>query len=84
MNDSRKKYDIFGQMDSDKFFDFIIDLFDNMGMNRPNYEMELPINCTYCPFHKECEEFGSISLENEEVTCLEFLLNKLKPDEVKK
>jgi hypothetical protein len=73
MNNSRKKYDIFGQMDSDKFMDFIIDLFDNMGMNRPNYEMELPINCTYCPFHKECQTF-----ENEETTCLEFLLTKLK------
>lgn len=79
MNNSRKKYDIFSQMDSDKFFDFIIDLFDNMGMNRPNYEMELPISCTYCPFHKECETF-----ENEESTCLEFLLTKLKPDEVTK
>lgn len=79
MNSNRKKYDIFGQMDSDKFMDFMIDFFDNMGMNRPNYEMELPINCTYCPFHKECQTF-----ENEETTCLEFLLTKLKPDEVKK
>ena len=79
MNNLRKKYDIFGQMDSDKFMDFMIDFFDNMGMNRPNYEMELPINCTYCPFHKECQTF-----ENEETTCLEFLLTKLKPDEVKK
>ena len=78
MNNSRKKYEIFAQMDGDKFLDFIVDLFDNMGMNRPNYEMELPINCTYCPFHKECQAF-----ENEETTCLEFLLSRLKPDEVK-
>lgn len=78
MNNARKKYGIFGQMDSDKFMDFMIDFFDNMGMNRPNYEMELPINCTYCPLHKECQTF-----ENEESTCLEFLLTKLKPDEVK-
>ena len=78
MNSNRKKYDIFGQMDSDKFMDFMIDFFDNMGMNRPNYEMELPINCTYCPFHKECQTF-----ENEETTCLEFLLTKLKSDEMK-
>ena len=79
MNNLRKKYDIFGRMDSDKFMDFMIDFFDNMGMNRPNYEMELPLNCTYCPFHKECQSFA-----NEETTCLEFLLTKLKPDEVKK
>ena len=79
MNNSRKKYDIFGQMDSDKFMDFIIDLFDNMGMSREGLEMELPINCSYCPFRKECKTF-----ENDEATCLEFLLTKLKPDEVKK
>ena len=79
MNNSRKKYEVFRQMDSDKFFDFIIDLFDNMGMNREGLEMELPINCSYCPYDKECQTF-----ENEETTCLEFLLTKLKPDEVKK
>ena len=78
MNNLRKKYNIFSQMDSDKFFDFIIDLFDNMGMERKGLEMELPISCSYCPFHKECQTF-----ENEETTCLEFLLTKLKPDEVK-
>ena len=78
MNNARKKYEIFGQIDSEKFMDFMIDFFVNMGMNRPNYEMELPLNCSYCPYHKESQTF-----ENEETTCLEFLLTKLKPDEVK-
>ena len=78
MNNSRKKYNLFSQMDSDKFFEFMIDVFDNMGMNRQGYELELPINCPYCPYHKECQTF-----ENEETTCLEFLLTKLKPDEVR-
>ena len=78
MDNSKRKYEIFGQMDSDKFMDFIITLFDNMGMKREGYEMELPISCSYCPYHKECEQF-----ENEETDCLEFLLTKLKPDEVK-
>ena len=70
---SRKRYEIFGQMNPDKFMDFIIDLFDNMGMKRDNYDMELPINCSYCPFQKECEAF-----EDKDATCLEFLLTKLK------
>ena len=78
MNNSRKKYEIFGQMDGDKFLDFIVDVFDNMGMKREGYEMELPISCPCCPFHKECERY-----EDEEITCLEFLLTKLRPDEVK-
>ena len=77
MNNTKKKYEIFGQMDGDKFLDFIVDLFDNMGMKREGLELELPINCSYCPFHKECEAF-----EDEDATCLEFLLTKLKPDEV--
>ena len=68
-----KRYEIFGQMDADKFMDFIIDLFDNMGMKRENYDMELPINCSYCPLHTECKAF-----EDEDATCLEFLLTKLK------
>ena len=78
MNNAKKKYEIFGQMDSDKFFDFVVDLFDNMGMKKEGLELDLPINCSYCPFHKECER-----CEDEEITCLEFLLTKLKPDEVK-
>ena len=78
MNNSRKKYDIFGQMDSDKFMDFMIDFFDNMGMKHEGHKMDLPIDCSYCPYYKECETF-----ENDEATCLEFLLTKLKPDEVK-
>jgi hypothetical protein len=69
MNNSRKKYEIFGQMDSDKFMDFMIDFFDNMGMR----ETDLPLNCSYCPFKKKCNQ-----LEDTEMTCLEFLLTKLK------
>jgi hypothetical protein len=69
----KRNYQIFGEMNADKFMDFMIDMFDNMGMNRPGYEMELPINCTYCPFHKECTEH-----EDEDISCLEFLLTKLK------
>ena len=79
MNNSRKKYEIFGQMDLDKFLDFIIDLFDNMGMKREGLEMELPIDCCYCPCREECK-----ADEDKETTCLEFLLTKLRPDEVKK
>ena len=73
MMERPKRYDIFSQMDSDKFIEFIINLFDNMGMNRENYDMELPISCTYCPLHKECEAFG-----DDDTDCLEFLLTKLK------
>ena len=73
MNQNNKKYDIFGQMDSDKFMEFIIDLFDNMGMNRETYDMMLPIDCSYCPLRKECQEY-----EDDDTTCLEFLLTKLK------
>ena len=68
-----KKYEMFGQMDANKFMDFIIDLFDNMGMNRENYDMELPVNCSYCPYHKECQAF-----EDDEKRCLEFLAEVLK------
>ena len=73
-----KNYQIFGQMDADKFMDFMINFFDNMGMKRPGYEMELPLDCSYCPFQKECENY-----ENLDATCLHFLLTKLSPDEVK-
>lgn len=73
MNNSRKKYEIFGQMDGDKFLDFIVDLFDNMGMKREGHEMELPVECSYCPYQRECQAF-----ENDETTCLEFLLTKLR------
>ena len=69
-----KRYEIFGQMDSDKFMEFIIDLFDNMGMNRDtDGTSTLPINCEQCPFHKECQEWP-----DDDTTCLEFLLTKLK------
>lgn len=68
-----KRYEIFGQMNADKFMDFIIELFDNMGMKREPYDMELPVNCSYCPYHKECQAF-----EDEDANCLEFLLTKLK------
>ena len=34
MNDNRKKYELFGQMDPVKFMDFMIDFLDNLGMNR--------------------------------------------------
>lgn len=50
MNINTNKYDLFDQMDSNKFMDFIVELFDNMGMKRDNYDMDLPINCFYCPF----------------------------------
>lgn len=68
-----KRYEIFGQMDTDKFMDFIIDLFDNMGMKREGRGMDLPIQCGYCPFYKECQAY-----EDDDTTCLEFLLTKLK------
>ena len=69
-----KRYEIFGQMDSDKFMEFIIDLFDNMGMREDiDGTSTLPIECTHCPLYKECQEF-----EDDETTCLEFLLTKLK------
>lgn len=73
MNNSTKKYDLFSQMDSDKFFDFIIDLFDNMGMKKEGHEMELPIQCKYCPFNDDCT-----NLIDDELTCIEFLATKLK------
>ena len=68
-----RRYEIFGQFDGDKFIDFMVGVFDNMGMKREGQDMELPINCSYCPFRKDCEAF-----EDEDATCLEFLLTKLK------
>ena len=63
------KYDIFGHMDANKSMDFIVNFFDNMGMR----ETDLPLDCSYCPLKKECNQ-----LEDTEMTCLEFLLTKLK------
>ena len=68
-----KRYEIFGQFNGDKFIDFMVEMFDNMGMKREGQDMELPINCSYCPLRKDCEAF-----EDEDATCLEFLLTKLK------
>lgn len=68
------KYELYNQMDSDKFFDFIIKFFDNMGMR----EFDLPLNCSYCPLKEECN-----NCNDEDITCLEFLSQKLKRDIVK-
>jgi hypothetical protein len=73
MNNSRNRYEIFSQIDSDKFMDFIIDLFDNMGMKREGRGMDLPIQCGYCPFYKECQAY-----EDDDTTCLEFRLTRLR------
>ena len=42
MNDNRKKYELFAQMDPVKFMDFMIDFLDNLGMNIKYYELDLP------------------------------------------
>ena len=69
-----KRYDMFSQMDPDKFMEFIINLFDNMGMSKDtDGSATLPINCQQCPLYKECQAY-----EDDEATCLEFLLTKLK------
>ncbi len=75
---SKKTYELFDEMDSNKFKDFIIRFFDNLGMGYPGHDMEIPLNCCYCPLHRKCKEY-----ENSETTCLEFLAITLKPDEVK-
>ena len=61
-------YDLIGTVDVDKFADFIADFFNNMGSKE-----DLPLKCSYCPLKKECQAF-----EDEDATCLEFLLTKLK------
>ena len=69
MSNSKKRYEIFSKMNSDNFFEFMIEFFDNMGMD----DTGLPLDCSYCPFKKECNQ-----LEDTQMTCLEFLLTKLK------
>ena len=32
MSNSKKRYEIFSKMNSDNFFEFMIEFFDNMGM----------------------------------------------------
>ena len=77
MNDNRKKYELFAQMDPVKFMDFMIDFLDNLGMNIKYYELEIPFNCDCCPYYAECSDYRAA-----DVSCLEYLSTKLKPDEV--
>ena len=73
MDNSTKKYSIYSQMNTDKFLEFIIDLFDNMGMNKEGHELQLPVNCSQCPFFDACQDYP-----DDNITCLEFLATKLK------
>lgn len=61
------RYDMLDRMDPNKFMDFIIQLFDKMGMT----DEYIPIDCNYCPLKSECKKYDG------DLTCLQFLEKEL-------
>lgn len=71
---TKKDYELFNKIDSDKFVEFMMDYFEKAGMRN----QELPIKCEYCPLRKQCEKAYEM---DEDLTCLELVARHLSNNE---